>query len=182
MFEIRYVLEMTAGAVSVLCIFLIAGHMIRRKRKREQIRHPPGFLRELSLAYESCGNIRQMLLLAAKRYEEDPISDAVRTAAVYLERSRYRDYETALAALSDGSEEYQSFCQELMRKEEARKHRLTVKDVPDSGTEDNREKSVPDSGTDDNRKESVPDSGTEDNRKKSVPDSGTGQRERSQKL
>lgn len=117
------------AAASLIAFFICLGKesSVIRYRKKGKTNHSPQFIKEMSLAYEAGGSIRQMLYLMERTCRQKAVRQDIRDAIHYLEHSRYKDYETALACLSDGSREYQELCRELIRKEAAKHRRLPMK-------------------------------------------------------
>ena len=66
-------------------------------------------------AYESAGTLRGMLTLLVEQCPKE--NGRAKAALDYLEHSRYRDYETALAYLSDSSAVCEKQIREVLKRE-----------------------------------------------------------------
>ena len=66
-------------------------------------------------AYESAGTLRGMLTLLVEQCPKE--NGRAKAALDYLEHSRYQDYETALAYLSDSSAVCEKQIREVLKRE-----------------------------------------------------------------
>ena len=108
------------SAVTIACMVVFevrdrkAGKPLPWKRKF-QTPYSQAFLDAVPRAYESSGTLRGMLTLLVEQCPKE--NGRAKAALDYLEHSRYRDYETALAYLSDSSAACEKQIQEVLKKE-----------------------------------------------------------------
>ena len=131
--------------VLIIVVGFLAYCLFSRKTSSHwhKIRYPPEFLSSMEKAYEVTGNIRGMLVILEHDFAKESIHKYITEALVYLNESRYRDYETAMGLLSDESWEYMETYRAIIEKEAMKSKRLEMKPhVPDSGTgkEENEKK------------------------------------------
>ncbi len=83
--------------------------------KEIQKAYSQAFLGCVPRAYESAGTLRGMLTLLVEQCPKE--NGRAKAALDYLEHSRYRDYETALAYLSDSSAVCEKQIREVLKRE-----------------------------------------------------------------
>ena len=133
--QIYFVLGIVLAVIAACCltVFLICIKLWLQSRnpsfryRYKKIRYPEGFLKEMQLAYEACGDLKMMLQILSRKYPKGHLNFAIQNVRNYLETSRHKDYETALLYLSDGSKEYQELCNYLIHKELKKRNRLPMK-------------------------------------------------------
>ena len=95
-------LLLSAGTIAVMVLFEIrdrrAGNIQQGKRLPKKP-YSKAFLAAIPRAYESSGTLQGMLTLLVEQCPKE--NGRAKAALDYLEHSRYRDYETALAYLPD---------------------------------------------------------------------------------
>lgn len=112
------------------------GTFIVKKAKRPlyQKKMPKGsyekeFYGTLLNAYDTTGNIRSMLqLLLQSKYTKGIASVRISAALDYLNHSRYKDYETAISYLSDGTAECEEVLHTILGKEVRKINGLIMKE------------------------------------------------------
>lgn len=108
------------SAVTIACMVVFevrdrkAGKPLPGKRNFQKP-YSQAFLDAVPRAYESSGTLRGMLTLLVEQCPKE--NGRAKAALDYLEHSRYRDYETALAYLSDSSAVCEKQIQEVLKKE-----------------------------------------------------------------
>lgn len=98
------------------------------KKQLGKIHYPDGFLNEFSAAYFATENLEYAIDLIEKKYIDGNLNAHILAAKEYLECSRYKDYETALQFLSDGSPEFREVYQRILAQEDNKRHRLPLSD------------------------------------------------------
>ena len=91
-----------------------AGNIQQGKRLPKKP-YSQAFLDAVPRAYESAGTLRGMLTLLVEQCPKE--NGRAKAAMDYLEHSRYRDYETALAYLSDSSAVCEKQIREVLKRE-----------------------------------------------------------------
>ena len=86
-----------------------------REKDSRKSRIPKHFLAAIPRAYESSGTLQGMLTLLVEQCPKE--NGRAKAALDYLEHSRYRDYETALAYLSDSSAVCEKQIREVLKRE-----------------------------------------------------------------
>ena len=121
-------LLLSAGTIAVMVLFEIrdrrAGNIQQGKRLPKKL-YSQAFLDAVPRAYESAGTLRGMLTLLVEQCPKE--NGRAKAALDYLEHSRYQDYETALAYLSDSSAVCEKQIREVLKREIQKTTALTQK-------------------------------------------------------
>ena len=105
----------TIGCMAAFEIRDRKGDKIQSGKKRSKKPYSQAFLDAVPRAYESAGTLRGMLTLLVEQCPKE--NGRAKAALDYLEHSRYQDYETALAYLSDSSAVCEKQIGEVLKRE-----------------------------------------------------------------
>ena len=111
-------LLLSAGTIAVMVLFEIRGRRAGNIQQGKRLPKKPyskAFLAAIPRAYESSGTLQGMLTLLVEQCPKE--NGRAKAALDYLEHSRYRDYETALAYLSDSSAVCEKQIREVLKRE-----------------------------------------------------------------
>lgn len=131
-------LSMSSAAILAVLVSDLArrGRKPLYKRKLNKVAYPEDFFCGFKKAYQNTEDIRGTLSLMEARLKEEGRKDAllrVAKAVDYLENSRYKDYETALSYLSDGSPESDEAIRGILAMETQKQKRLPDKQMKGEG-------------------------------------------------
>lgn len=94
------------------------------QRRMGKLKLPEAFPDQLRGAYENAGTIEGTLSILEAHYPSGKLNLRLRAAQDYLHHSRYKDWESALGFLSDGSEEMEQVHRDLILLELQKRKRL----------------------------------------------------------
>ena len=111
-------LLLSAGTIGWMVVLEVRDQKrnpVQSEKKRWKKPYSQAFLDAIPRAYESAGTLRGMLTLLVEQCPKE--NGRAKAALDYLEHSRYRDYETALAYLSDSSAVCEKQIREVLKRE-----------------------------------------------------------------
>ena len=111
-------LLLSAVTIACMVVFEVRDHKVGKPlpgKRKVQKPYSQAFLDAVPRAYESAGTLRGMLTLLVEQCPKE--NGRAKAALDYLEHSRYRDYETALAYLSDSSAVCEKQIREVLKRE-----------------------------------------------------------------
>ena len=111
-------LLLSAVTIACMVVFEVRDHKVGKPLPGKRIfqkLYSQAFLDAVPRAYESAGTLRGMLTLLVEQCPKE--NGRAKAALDYLENSRYRDYETALAYLSDSSAVCEKQIREVLKRE-----------------------------------------------------------------
>ena len=111
-------LLLSAVTIACMVVFEVRDHKVGEPlpgKRKFQKSYSQAFLDAVPRAYESAGTLRGMLTLLVEQCPKE--NGRAKAALDYLEHSRYRDYETALAYLSDSSAVCEKQIREVLKRE-----------------------------------------------------------------
>ena len=111
-------LLLSAVTIACMVVFEVRDHKVGKPlpgKRKFQNPYSQAFLDAVPRAYESAGTLRGMLTLLVEQCPKE--NGRAKAALDYLEHSRYRDYETALAYLSDSSAVCEKQIREVLKRE-----------------------------------------------------------------
>lgn len=111
-------LLLSAVTIACMVVFEVRDRKVGKPlpgKRQSQKPYSQAFLDAVPRAYESAGTLRGMLTLLVEQCPKE--NGRAKAALDYLEHSRYQDYETALAYLSDSSAVCEKQIREVLKRE-----------------------------------------------------------------
>lgn len=111
-------LLLSAGTIGWMVVLEVRDQKrnpVQSEKKRWKKPYSQAFLDAIPRAYASSGTLRGMLILLIEQWPKE--NGRAKAALDYLDHSRYRDYETALAYLSDSSAVCEKQIREVLKRE-----------------------------------------------------------------